>query len=164
MNGKVMVMLSLLLAAKMILHADPSMLREDDLRERSLSVESFTGRTAELFLNFVGITEKQIVFRDVYNENVRVFVPIPSELSLTYYQYRQKQHRILSGNEFERYGEKYPWKRVKDIIITLAGRSRSIPLSAVVRIIVIDVERHFHYNNPYLDAISIYGVAINIDI
>jgi hypothetical protein len=164
MKGKVIVVLSLLLAAKIILHADQSMLREDDLRDRSLSVESFTGRTAELFLNLNGITGKQIVFRDVYNENVRVFVPIPHELNLTYYEYHRKQHRILSGNEFERYGEKYPWKRVKDIITTLAGQSKSIPLSAVVRLIVIDVERRLHYNNPYLDAVSIYGVAININI
>ncbi|GEM_PF-2098484 len=164
MKGKVIAVLSLLLAAKIILHADPGMLREDDLRNRSLSVESFTGRTAELFLNFDGITEKQIVFRDVYNENVRVFVPIPHELNITYYEYRRKQHRIFSGNEFERYGEKYPWKRVKDIIITLAGRSSSIPLSAVVRLIVIDVEMRLHHNNPYLDAVSIYGVAINITL
>jgi hypothetical protein len=163
MHERLSITLSLILFFYVLnAHATGKLLKEDDLRDRNIDIQSLKGRTVELFMHVEGFRGNIIILRDVYGENIRAIATVPDALSLTYSDYRETEQKLISGYDFNCYGEKNPSATLKEIIEKLISQSRNMPLSVIVRLEIQEVKRKNHDLNTNLDYITIRAKLIHM--
>jgi len=141
---------------------EKKILKEDDIRDRGRDVGSYKTKTAEMLLNFFKFDGKEIIFRDVYGENVRVIIKYPKELNFKCVEYLNSNSRLISGKDFRFYGKMNPDITVKDILKKMSHKK--IPVSVLMRFKIIEIERKEHKLNHNYDYIVIRGKPVFIVI
>lgn len=163
MHGRLSIILLLILTFPLLnAHAAGELLKEDDLRDRNTDVNNLKGRRVELFMHVEGFKGNMIILRDVYGENIRAVAAVPDIFYLSYSDYRARDHALISGYDFNRYGEKNPSATVKKIIEKLISQSRNMPLLAIVRLEIEEITRKNHDLNWYFDYITIRAKLIQM--